>query len=259
LYIYIYIVIKAATKRISDINQEVITATTAEKENAITADLSPIISETNKKANFTKTLLQRLREETESLKNKGSKVSDTRIRENLVNTLTRKFVDIMKDYQNAQTKYKSDIKKKVTRQVQFVKEDVTPEEIDSIMRSGGRQEVYKQAILTGGAADVIRNTYINVRDKYQDVLVLEASVAELHQMFLDFALLTDQQGALLDQIEHHVKAASDYIEEGNKEMVEAIEIQKSIRKKHCCIIVIVLVIIGIIVAIILGTRPELVK
>jgi t-SNARE complex subunit (syntaxin) len=58
----------------------------------------------------------------------------------------------------------------------------------------------------------------------------------------------------LDQIEYQVKSASDYIEEGNKDMVQAIEIQKSIRKKQCCIIVIVLVVIGIIIAIVLGTQ-----
>jgi hypothetical protein len=37
---------------------------------------------------------------------------------------------------------------------------------------------------------------LNVADKYNDVLALEASVAELHQMFLDFALLTEQQVAI---------------------------------------------------------------
>ena len=84
--------------------------------------------------------------------------------------------------------------------------------------------------------------------------MLEASVAELHQMFLDFALLTEQQGELLDQIEYQVKSASDYIEEGNKEVAEAIEIQKSIRKKQCCIIMTVLIVIGIIVAIIVITQ-----
>jgi t-SNARE complex subunit (syntaxin) len=88
------------------------------------------------------------------------------------------------------------------------------------------------------------------------VLVLEASVAELHQMFLDFALLTEQQGELLDQIEYQVKSASDYIEEGNKEVEEAIEIQKSIRKKQCCIIMTVLIVIGIIVAIIVITQQQ---
>jgi t-SNARE complex subunit (syntaxin) len=105
-------------------------------------------------------------------------------------------------------------------------------------------------VLQGEAADSIRNAYQNVADKYQDVLTLEASVAELHQMFLDFALLTEKQGELLDQIEHQVKEASDYIDQGNTEMVEAIEIQKSIRAKQCCIALIVLVVLGIIVGII---------
>jgi len=95
-----------------------------------------------------------------------------------------------------------------------------------------------------------------VADKYQDILTLEASVAELHQMFLDFALLTEQQGELLDQIEYQVKAASDYIEEGNTDMVSAIELQKSIRKKQCCIVMTILVVIGIIVAIVLAMRSS---
>ena len=79
-------------------------------------------------------------------------------------------------------------------------------------------------------------------------------MAELHQMFLDFALLTEEQGELLDQIEFQVKSASDYIEDGNKDMVQAIEIQKRIRRQQCCIIVICLIIIGIIVAIVIGTQ-----
>jgi t-SNARE complex subunit (syntaxin) len=91
---------------------------------------------------------------------------------------------------------------------------------------------------------------MNVADKYHDVLTLEASVNELHQMFLDFALLTEKQGELLDQIEHQVKEAGDYIDQGNQEMVEAIELQKSIRKKQCCIILIVLIILGIIAGVV---------
>jgi len=77
-------------------------------------------------------------------------------------------------------------------------------------------------------------------------------VAELHQMFLDFALLTEKQGELLDQIEHQVKDASEYIDEGNAEMVQAIEIQKSIRYKQCCIAMIIIIIIGIIVALVVA-------
>ena len=106
----------------------------------------------------------------------------------------------------------------------------------------------------GDAADSIRNAFVTAADKYQDVLTLEASVNELHQMFLDFALLTEQQGDLLDQIETQVKAASDYIDDGNTDLVSAIELQKSIRRKQCCVIVTVLVVIGIIVLIVMATQ-----
>ena len=75
--------------------------------------------------------------------------SEVRIRENVGNTLYRKFVEVMKDYQNAQTKYKADLKKKVKRQVQIVKPDATAEEIDAVFKAGGGSGgVLKSAILT---------------------------------------------------------------------------------------------------------------
>lgn len=43
-----------------------------------------------------------------------------------------------------------------------------------------------------------------VQDTYRDVRRLEASIIELHKMFMDLALLVDQQGEMLDQIEYQV-------------------------------------------------------
>lgn len=104
--------------------------------------------------------------------------------------------------------------------------------------------------MQGAAADSIQNVYNNVVDKYKDVLTLEASVAELNQMFLDFALLTEQQGEMLDQIEFQVKCATDYVDEGNKNMQEAVDLQISLRKKQCCCAIITLVILGVIALVI---------
>lgn len=140
--------IKDATKRVSEINQQVVLATTNDREADVSASLGPTIADTNKRAQIAKTLLQRLREDTERMKSQTKKQSEIRIRENLVNTLTRKFVDVMKEYQSVQTKYKMDIKKKVKRQVQIVKPDATSEEIDAVLKSGnGADQVFKEAIL----------------------------------------------------------------------------------------------------------------
>lgn len=82
--------------------------------------------------------------------------------------------------------------------------------------------------------------------KYQDIVALEQSVAELHQMFLDFALLTEQQGELLDQIEFNVKNAADYVEEANVQVFKSIEISKRTRKKQCCILICLIILILIL-------------
>jgi len=243
--------INHATKRIGEINEETILTTSEAKEKSLSMELRPLIDQTNKKAKKTKNLLQVLKEETGKL-NKGKKLTtaDLRVRDNLCNTTTRKFIDEMKLYQNAQQKYKADLKSKNERQIRNVNPSATDEEIDQIMRSdGGREQLFQQQILAGGVNDQIKQTYTKVSTKYQDVKLLEQSVAELHQMFLDFALLTEQQGELIDQIEFNVKNAADHVEDANVQVYEAIEISKGIRKKQCCILIIV---IAIVIAILFG-------
>jgi|EP00979_Chaetoceros_neogracilis_P015993 t-SNARE complex subunit (syntaxin) len=248
--------IENATRRIGEINEETMLSTSEAKEKELSMEVRPLIDTTNKKAKKTKTLLTVLKEENKKLESEQTlKSSDMRVRENLGNTLTRKFIDEMKLYQSAQQKFKTDIKKKAERQILNMKSDATPEEVEEIMKSeAGREGLFQQQILAGGVNDSIKQAYTKVSTKYQDVLLLEQSVAELHQMFLDFALLTEQQGELIDQIEYNVKSAADYVEDANVNVYHAIEYSKTIRKKQCCIIMLV-VIITLIILFSLGILP----
>ena len=184
----------------------------------MSAELTRLVDSSNARCKSTKRILEKMSEDTAS---RSFKASETRIRENLCNTLHRKFCDVAKDYQKTQQTYRSEITKTVKRQLEIVKPDVSTEEIDDVMRRGGASDVYRAAIMAG-TADPIQSAYADVADKYADVLKLEQSVQELHQMFLDFALLTDQQGDLFDQIEYQVKSASEYVEGGNLDIEQAI-------------------------------------
>ncbi|KAL3674820.1 hypothetical protein V7S43_000747 [Phytophthora oleae] len=226
-----------ASQQISELNGKAILATSNVEEQAVSNELGFVIETTNKLAAHAKGLLERLKKEsTERKKEKGTPLSEIRIRDNMCATLTKKFMDAMKDYQKAQQKYKADMKNKVKRQVQIVKPDASEAEIDAVMRSGDTGSIYKSAILQGGAAESITDVFLHCQDKYRDVLKLEQSVAELHQMFLDLALLVEQQGELLDQIDHQVRSAANYVEQGNQEMTKAIKYQKAHRKKMCCLL-----------------------
>ena len=125
--------IKTASKKIQGINQAMVLATTSEAEAKLSAELNPLVSRTNQTSKRIKQVLSDMADSTTTLKanaKKGEFVNEIRIRENLQSTLSRKFVETIKEYQKRQQDYKDDVKKKVTRQVRIVKQDATDEEID---------------------------------------------------------------------------------------------------------------------------------
>ena len=65
--------------------------------------------------------------------------SQARIRSNMHGTLTRKFVDLMAEYQELQNKYKNKYREKVERQYRIVKPHATKEEIEEAFDSGNQQ------------------------------------------------------------------------------------------------------------------------
>jgi hypothetical protein len=76
---------------------KVVLATTNENEQDESKELTMLIASTNKKASASKTLLKKLREDTEAF-GPEKKQSEVKIRVNLTSTLARKFIDVMKEY-----------------------------------------------------------------------------------------------------------------------------------------------------------------
>ncbi|CAM9503306.1 unnamed protein product [Discosporangium mesarthrocarpum] len=250
---------KKACKDLDSLTQQATLTSSSSTEAEAKAQINETITRTNRQVQHAKGLLQVMREETEALKRgvgsgggRPAKASEIRVRENLHNTLTRKFVDVAKDYQNRQNKYKTSVKKKAERQIKAVKPSATDDELDAVFETeDGVQRVMEAAILQQGDPVEVANVLQEVQDTYQDVRRLEASIIELHKMFVDLALLVDQQGEMLDQIEFQVKSAGDYVRDANADIENAITSSKKIRKRQCCMIVIVLIIIAIIIFVVI--------
>ena len=140
--------IRDCTKTITEINQELVLATTEEKEELSSQGLQQLIQTGNKNAKTAQGLLKDLNKEVKEAEERNSiSQSDLRIRKNLVQTLTKKYIDVLKEYQNVQNKSKEVKKKRAVKRVQQVKPDATMEEIDAVIQSGGAGEIMKQAIL----------------------------------------------------------------------------------------------------------------
>jgi syntaxin 1B/2/3 len=140
--------IRDVTKKVIEINQDLILSTTEAQEENASQGLQQLIQSGNKFAKTAQGLLKDLNREVKEMEDtKGSPPSELRIRKNLVQTLTKKYIDVLKEYQNVQNKSKEVKKKRAVKRVQQVKKDATPEEIDAVIRSGGAGEIMKQAIL----------------------------------------------------------------------------------------------------------------
>ena len=99
----------------------------------------------------------------------------------------------------AQTKYKNKYRERVERQYRIVKPDVTREEIDAAFEGGpnAQPQIFTQQILQGPGHASARNALADIQEKHRDIMKLEASIAELHQLFLDMSVLVESQARSL--------------------------------------------------------------
>jgi len=89
------------------------------------------------------------------------------------------------------------------------------------------------------------------------------SVQELHEMFYDMAVLVEEQGEMIDRIEHAVENAAVHVESGKKEIRTAVHYQQKNRRLKCIIcivvtavVVVILVIIAIIVGVVVAMQQQ---
>ena len=80
----------------------------------------------------------------------------------------------------------------------------TEDEIDRMIENGEAESVFQRAILEQGRGYVM-DTLAEIRERRDAVKELEASLMELHQIFLDMAVLVETQGQMIDNIEAQVR------------------------------------------------------
>jgi len=171
--------------------------------------------------------------------------AEWRVRTNMHGSLTRKFLDLMAEYQELQTKYKNKEKERVERQIKIVKPDATEEEIEQVVESGTAGQIFAEQILDKRHSQA-KDALAYVENRHRDILKLEQSIQELHRLFLDMAILVEAQGELVDQIEYNVSQSVAYTKEGLNQLRGANKYARKSRKKMCIIIVILIIVVVVI-------------
>merc|ERR1719373_275093 len=94
-----------------------------------------------------------------------------------------------------------------------------------------------------GAHALLLDEVQRIREKHQDILKLEASIADLAQMFNEMAVLVESQGELLDAIELNVGNTKGYTAKAEKELITTKKLQHNTRKWMCCLTVFLMIVV----------------
>ncbi|KAF5725694.1 putative syntaxin [Tripterygium wilfordii] len=176
----------------------------------------------------------------------GTPIYRTRVA--VTNGLRKKLKDLMMDFQGLRQRMMTEYKETVGRRYFTVTgENPSEENIDKIISDGnGGEEFLARAIQEHGRGKVLE-TVVEIQDRHDAAKEIEKSLLELHQVFLDMAVMVEAQGEQLDNIEHHVLNASHYVKDGAKELRTAKGYQRNSRKWMCIGIILLLLIILVII------------
>ena len=162
--------------------------------------------------------------EEKASKNKSS--VDVRISRNQHSLLVRKFVGVMEEYNASQAEYRDKCKEQVKRQLAISGRDISDsDELDNIVDQG--TTIFTQGHLS--EAEEAKKQCADIESRHEEIISLEASIKELHDMFIEMATMIELQGEVMDSIEQHCIAALEYVEGSNEEIHQYIKLTKEKR------------------------------
>ncbi|KAA8524593.1 hypothetical protein F0562_011016 [Nyssa sinensis] len=165
----------------------------------------------------------------------------------MTNALTKKFRDLMTEFQTLRQRIQDEYREVVERRVITVTGTRPDEEtIDHLIETGNSEQIFQNAIQGMGRGQVL-NTLEEIQERHDAVKEIEKKLLDLHQIYLDMAVLVEAQGDLLDNIESQVSNAVDHVQSGTTALQNAKKLQRNSRKWMCIAIIILLIIVAVIV------------
>ncbi|XP_015605064.1 syntaxin-1A isoform X3 [Cephus cinctus] len=207
-------------------------------------ELEDLMADIKKSANKVRAKLKVIEQNIEQEEQTNRSSADLRIRKTQHSTLSRKFVEVMTEYNRTQTDYRERCKGRIQRQLEITGRTTTNEELEEMLEQGN-PAVFTQGIIM--ETQQAKQTLADIEARHADIIKLENSIRELHDMFMDMAMLVESQGEMIDRIEYHVEHAVDYVQTATQDTKKALKYQSKARRKKI-MIMICLAVLAVILA-----------
>ncbi|XP_069779255.1 syntaxin-4-like [Narcine bancroftii] len=164
------------------------------------------------------------------------------------NVLTREFVDVMNLCHSEQSEYRNRNVERIHRQLKITGHQLSEEELEMMLETG-KQDIFTANILQD--TQFTRQALNEMESRHTEILRLEKSISELHDMFMYLAFEVEAQGEMINNIENTVVSTVNYVEKAAVNTASAANSQRKALKKKICIIVCISLLLVVIISIIL--------
>ncbi|NXI21434.1 STX3 protein, partial [Sterrhoptilus dennistouni] len=225
-------------------------------------DLEQLTAEIKKMANSVRNKLKSMERNIEQDEARSS--ADLRIRKSQHSVLSRKFVDVMTKYNEAQVDFRERSKGRIQRQLEITGKNTTDEELEEMLESGnpsiftsgvspdmgGHKGVSGPGLPADAAlspqimdSQISKQALSEIEGRHKDIVRLESSIKELHDMFVDIAMLVENQ--------NNMDQSVGFVERAVADTKKAVKYQSEARRKLLILVAVAVLLLGT-VALIIG-------
>jgi len=174
--------------------------------------------------------------------------SENQIRRNQHSAITRKFMETLTEYQNAQKRNRDAVKERFQRQYKVVNPNATEDEINRAMEENTTQSLFTNQLLDQTRNYRAKQALEGAQERQRDLQKVSESIVEIQQLFTDLQRMIESQGEYLDRIEMNVNNAEVQVTQADDKMRGAVDKAASARKKRICLFITFIIVLIIIIA-----------
>ncbi|XP_071381619.1 syntaxin-11-like [Centroberyx affinis] len=162
---------------------------------------------------------------------RGSTDPVARITRTQYQCLSNALREVMFNYNDTEMSHREACKRQIQRQMEVVGREVSEEELEEVMESGQWNVFSVQA-----EGKTARSALKQIESRHKELQELEKRIQGIQELFLDVAVLTEEQGATVENIQINVQNTEATIQDAMVHLENATTYDKNnpFKKLFCC-------------------------
>ena len=158
--------------------------------------------------------------------------AELRIRRNQCEMLKLRLNELLALFNHAQIEYRQRVSKRVKRQLDLAGTHLSSSVVDKMLASNSNEIFYRQVNPLSMAAQMALD---DATSRHNELMKLEQSITELHDIFKDMYDLVHSQNETVDHIAINVESANEFTHDAQIKIKHAVSYKKAAQRKKCLI------------------------